>query len=200
MKNAMHFEKTSKISHPASAVLDTMIERMEAIVPFLPNIESIETQKKQKLRDGRVRIERRWQGTSDSAPAAVRPFLSRDLMAWIDRALWTPADYKVEWAHSTCSSGVARLYGCSGVNFFGPDPDDPENATRIRITGDLTVYPDQLPGVPGFIASRLAPQVEKFIIELIAPNLTDVASGLQRYLDREGGSGTRRTARKRGTR
>lgn len=39
----MKFELTARVSHPASVVLETMIERMEDIVPFLPNIESIET-------------------------------------------------------------------------------------------------------------------------------------------------------------
>ena len=131
----MRFEETSRVTHPAALILETMIERMEAIVPFLDNIESIETQSRQTLEDARLKIVRRWQGTADAAPMALRPFISRDLMGWIDTALWTPAQFKVEWAHSMCSESVAKLYECSGINSFEPDPDDPEHATCIRVSG-----------------------------------------------------------------
>ena len=39
----MDFDTVSRMSHPAELVLETMIERMEAIVPFLPSVERIET-------------------------------------------------------------------------------------------------------------------------------------------------------------
>ena len=53
----------------------------------------------------------------------------------------------------------------------------------MRVTGTLQVYPERLPGIPKFLGKRLAPQVEKFVVGLITPNLTDVAVGLQGYLD-----------------
>jgi hypothetical protein len=179
----MHFEAVDTVSHPAALILETMIERMEAIVPFLPNVESIETLDVKRLKDERIRIRRRWQGKADSMSAALRPFLPRDILAWLDTALWVPAEYRVEWMQSTCVAGVAQLYDCSGVNYFEPDPDDPQRRTCIRITGDLQIHPERLPGVPRFLAQRLAPQVEKFIVGLITPNLTDLAKGLQRYFD-----------------
>jgi len=179
----MHFEEVDSVSHAAGLVLETMIERMEAIVPFLPNVESIETLEVKSLKNGRTRILRRWQGKADSMPAALRPFLPRDILAWLDTALWVPAEYRVEWTQSTCMEGVAQLYACSGVNYFEPHPDDPQRRTRIRITGDLRVHAERLPGIPGFLAQRLAPQVERFIVGLITPNLTDLAKGLQRYFD-----------------
>ena len=179
----MHFEAVNTVSHPAALVLETMIERMEAIVPFLPNVESIETLERKRLKNERIRIRRRWQGEADSMPAALRPFLPRDILAWLDTAVWVPTEYRVEWAQSTCVAGVAQLYNCSGVNYFEPHPDDPQHRTRIRITGNLQIHPERLPGVPRFLAERLAPQVEKFIVGLITPNLTDLATGLQRYFD-----------------
>lgn len=176
----MHFEKTNVVSHPAALVLETMIERMHKIVPFLPSVSGIDLISREDLSDDQIRIVRKWQGTTDSAPNALRPFLTDELMAWTDTALWTPSEFKVDWTLSTSMSG---LYDCSGTNYFGPDPNDAENATQIRVTGDLQVYPDRLPGVPRFLGKRLAPQVEKFVVGLITPNLTDVAIGLQGYLD-----------------
>jgi len=179
----MQFEKTSVVSHPADLVLETMIERMHKIVPFLPSVSAIDLISRDDLGDDEIRIVRKWQGTTDSAPSALRPFLTDEAMAWTDTALWTPSEHKVDW---TLATSMGRLYDCSGTNYFGPDPDDPEGSTRMRVTGTLQIYPDRLPGVPRFLGKRLAPQVEKFVVNLITPNLTDVAIGLQGYLDAVG--------------
>ncbi len=181
----MRFEEADRITHPASVVLETMIERMEAIVPFLPAVEAITTREREDRDDGTHRIVRHWQGTPDSAPPAVRPFLTRETLGWIDTAVWTPSAWSVAWSHSATAS-TANLYDCSGINYFEPDPADPEGATRVRITGDLVVYPERLPGVPGFLAKRIAPQVERFVVNMITPNLKDLARGLQGFLDQEG--------------
>ena len=130
----MHFEETSAVSHPASDVLETMIERMEEIVPFMPNVAKIETAERGILDDGRERIVRHWTGSVESVPSALQPFFSEELASWIDTALWTAEEYKVEWSLSTSFS---KLYDCGGVNYFEPHPDD-DTKTRIRITGELT--------------------------------------------------------------
>ncbi len=176
----MRFEKDSKVTHPARVVVETMMDRMDEILPHLGAVESIQTISRETLADGREHIVRRWQGTADSAPAAVRPFLSREALAWTDDAVWSPGEFKVDW---TLSTKLSKLYTCGGTNYFLPHPDDPDNATLIRITGDLVVQPDKLPGVPTLIGRKLAPQVEKFVVNLISPNLTETARGIQAYLD-----------------
>jgi hypothetical protein len=176
----MRFEKEDKVSHPAAVVLETLIHRMEAIAPFLPNVERIDTLEVQRRRNGRIRIVRRWQGVADSIPRALQPFVSDEWLAWIDTALWVPAEYKVEW---TLSTKLGQLYECAGTNYFEPHPKAPATSTRIRVTGELKVYPDRLPGVPRFLGARLAPTLEGFVIALVTPNLTEVAKGLQGYLD-----------------
>lgn len=182
----MRFEETSEVLHPASAVLEILIDAMERITPFLPNVEGIETQSRSLLEDGRIRIVRRWQGRSEAVPRGLRPFLSEDVTAWIDTAVWSPDEHKVEWTQASCATGVDALYECSGVNYFEPDPKDPEHVTRVRITGELHVHPERLPGIPRFLGEKMAPQVEKFVVDLITPNLTDLAKGLQSCLDDRG--------------
>ena len=179
----MNFHKEDAIAHPADVILDIMIQRIEAIVPYLPNIERIDTLKAEALRDGRHHITRRWQAASDQLPSTLRPFISNEWLAWIDDALWTRAEFKVDWSLST---KLGHLYDCSGTNYIEPDPMAPDRRTRIRITGNLTVYPDRVPGIPALFSKRLAPIVERFIIDLITPNLTSVAKGLDRYLKHEG--------------
>jgi len=179
----MNFEKASIVSHPAALVLETMIERMHEIVPFLPSVTGIELVSREDVGSDQIRIVRRWQGTTDSAPGALRPFLTDEAMGWTDTALWTPSEYRVDW---TLSTSLGKLYDCSGTNYFEPDPDALETSTRMRVTGVLQVYPERLPGIPRFLGKKLAPQVEKFVVGLITPNLTDVADGLQGYLDAAG--------------
>ena len=179
----MNFEKTTVVSHPAQLVLETMVERMHEIVPFLPSVTAIDLVSREAVGADQLRIVRKWQGATDTAPSALRPFLTDEAMAWTDTALWSPAEHKVDW---TLSTSMGRLYDCSGTNYFGPDPADPEGSTQMRVTGSLQVYPERLPGVPRFLGKRLAPQVEKFVVGLITPNLTDVAIGLQGYLDAVG--------------
>ena len=179
----MNFDSETLVSHPASAVLETMVDRMEDIVPFLDTVDSIETLEREELDGGRIRIVRRWQGSESSAPPALAAFVTADMLAWIDTAIWHPEEYAVDWSIAT---SMSKLYECGGRNSFGPAPDDPENATLMRVSGELTVYPDKVPGVPGFLARRLAPQVEKFVVNLLKPNLLDVGKGLQGYLDNRG--------------
>ena len=179
----VHFEEEKKVSHSADLVLETMIERMADIVPFLETVESIETLSREDLPDGRIKIVRKWQGTDAGAPEAIRAFLTPESLAWIDTAEWDPATYSVSWKLTT---RAGNLYECSGRNTFGPHPEDPEGSALICISGDLAVYPDRLPGVPGFLGRRLAPTVEKFVVNLITPNLTELAVGLQGYLDDRG--------------
>lgn len=176
----MRFQRSSTVSHPAALVLDVMMNRLAEVVPFMPNIESIELKSREDLGDDRVRIVRYWQGTSDALPAALRPFVPREALGWTDTAVWVPAAYKVDWTFST---SLSRFYDCAGTNYFEPHPKEPETATRIRITGNLDVFADQLPAVPSFLGSRLKPQIEKFVVDLLSPNLTETAVGLQAYLD-----------------
>lgn len=179
----MEFDSESLVSHPAQAVLDTMIERMEDIVPFLDTVEGIEVISREDLDDGRIRIVRRWQGSESSAPPALAAFVTPEMLSWVDTAIWVPDEFYVDWSIET---SMSDLYTCGGRNSFGPAPSDPDNATLMRVKGSLTVYPDKVPGVPGFLARRLAPQVEKFVVNLLKPNLMDVAKGLQGYLDDRG--------------
>ncbi|MCX8071014.1 MAG: hypothetical protein N3C12_00995 [Candidatus Binatia bacterium] len=178
----MEFFRETKVHHPAARLLEVMIERMEDIVPFLPNIAAIETLSAKKHRDGTWEIARRWEAKAEQVPKLVQPFLSRELLQWLDHALWVPKEYKVEWRQEPVYRAAADLYTCHGTNFFLPQPDAPERESLVRITGSLSVFPEKLPGVPAFVARRVAPQVERFIVRMIEPNLVELAAGLEAYL------------------
>jgi hypothetical protein len=179
----MNFQKEDTIPYPADVVLEIMIQRIEVIVPYLPHIERIDTLETKQSRDGHYRIIRRWEGSKDTLPATLRPFISNEWLAWTDTALWSPAEHKVDWSLST---KLGHMYDCSGTNYIEPDPKAPGKHTRIRIAGNLTVYPDRVPGIPSLLSKRLTPLVERFIIDMITPNLTAVGNGIDRYLRQPG--------------
>jgi hypothetical protein len=184
---AVDFDVASTVTHPATLVVETMIERMEVIAPFLRNVDRIELVERTPLADGRLRIVRRWQGSTGALPRALRPFLDDALLAWIDTAVWTPAAGLAEWTNASCAGGVARLYECTGTSRFEPDPADPARRTQMRVAGRLVFHPDRLPGVPTFLGRQIAPQVEAFVVGVLTPNLTGLADGLQRYYDERRG-------------
>ena len=79
----MEFDSETLVSHPAQAVLETMIDRMHDIVPFLDTVEAIEELSREDLGDGRLKIVRRWQGSESSAPPALAAAIcSRASLIW----------------------------------------------------------------------------------------------------------------------
>ncbi|RME21786.1 MAG: hypothetical protein D6806_14075, partial [Deltaproteobacteria bacterium] len=79
-----------------------------------------------------------------------------------------------------------RLFDCGGENRMSATRD---GHTLLRIRGKLDVYPERIPGVPRIVARRLKPSIEKFIIDMVGPNLQNLAAGLQRLLDEEDPAG-----------
>lgn len=182
----MDFTASTRIEHNADDIIALMMDRMEEIVPFLPSVDAIETLERETLPDGRVRIVRKWDGNSKGAPKVVRPFASKEVTSWHDIAVWTPSEYKIEWEFS---NKYSRFYECSGLTWYRPHPEAPETATELLIEGKLTIEPTKLPGIPTFLGKRLAPQIEKFVVRMVKPNITNVADGLAGYFGQWAGEG-----------
>ena len=101
------------------------------------------------------------------------------MTTWLDHALWNDANQTVTWRFET--NHFETLYECSGINYFEEAAD---NQSVIRLTGDLRVYPERVPGVPRLLAKRLAPKVEEFLIGMVTPNLAQMPRAIQSFLDR----------------
>jgi len=175
----MKFEDIASIDEPATDALDAMLWHLEELVPFMENVAEIQTIKMDRQPDGKVVTERRWQGTAKSVPAVLRPFVSKNSLAWMDYATWTPSEWKCEWRienkHSKYSS-------CSGINYFEPHPDAPTTRTRCVIAGDFSVYGDKLPAIPKFLGLKMAPKLESIILGFMLPNFRQCSAGIAEYL------------------
>ena len=173
----MDFKYSEIVRHPIDRVYNVLRDHLPDIVPFLPNVESIEVVEREEA-DGRLRLLNHWQGKSGAIPRIVRPFVTRDMMQWDDEAIWVESSRAVEWTFST--SSFENLYDCSGVNSFETEGDD---TTRVLVSGSLNVYPERLRAVPKLLARKARPKVEDFLIKMITPNLAQLPQAVQAYLD-----------------
>ena len=64
--------------------------------------------------------------------------------------------------------------------------EEADGGTLVRLTGDLQINLQKLPGMPSFMAKRLVPEVERFILRLITPNLQRVNASLEEFLKQQG--------------
>ena len=173
----MEFTIEEVIAGPIDAVFSAMRDKLPDLVPFLPEVEKIEVLERRELGPGKVAFLNLWQGKADAAPKAVRPFVTSAMLRWKDHAEWDDGAKKVAWRLEPFNFG--SLFECKGEDLFTAMPD---GRTRMTIKGTLNIYPERIPGVPSFLAKRLRPDVEKFIVNLVTPNLRGVAGGLTRYL------------------
>ena len=169
------------VRHPAEKVIDLMRDRLPEILPFLPNIDELDELEREDLDDGRVRARYFWQGNNKAAPKAIRPLVSKAAMAWTDEVFWAVDGSSVKW--TITPARFAKLYECSGINFFEPAPGDPEGSSVIRMTGEISVYAERMPGLPKFLARKIGPLVERFVVKRVTPNLAAVVDGLREYLN-----------------
>ncbi|MFT7624017.1 MAG: hypothetical protein ACI9WU_003203 [Myxococcota bacterium] len=174
----MQFEFVKVVTHPIAVVYPVIRDDMASLLPWLPGIDRVEVLERDAEVDGTHRVLNKWHGTADSAPPSLRKFVNKDMVTWLDHALWIDAKTRVEWRMETIK--FKGLYECSGVNYW---EDLGDGTTRMRITGDLLIYPDKIPGVPKFLAKKLAPKVEAFLTDAITPNMSAMPDAIQRYLD-----------------
>lgn len=180
----MKFEEITACEYSAAAVLDAMIYKVEELVPYMENVEFIETRKFEE-RDGKIYTERYWQGTASTVPAILRPFVSKNSLGWVDYGIWTPNEWRVDWRVETQHS---KFTSCSGINIFEPHPEALETRTKCTIAGDFTVYGDKIPAVPAFMGKKMAPTIEKIILGYMIPNFRQLSVGMAAYLKAKEGA------------
>lgn len=177
----MQINATSVIRHPRARVYKAYRDEMVQIAPYMANIKEIIVKSREEA-DGRVKLHNEWVGEGD-IPRVVQGIIKPEMVRWDDYADWDDAASACDWRiRLRVFTDNVR---CGGTNRFmeeGPD------ATRVVLSGTLEVELRDIPGVPRILASRVAPQVEKFIIALITPNLEQVNAALGRYLDAQKGT------------
>lgn len=172
----MDFKVTEIIKHPTAAVYATYRDRLVQLVPYLPNVDSVEILEQEQTDKG-LRLLNRW-NVSGSIPRSVRSFFKGKQLSYLDHADWSDGESLVRWR---LVIGVfPDAVHCSGTNYFkaGSRPD----TTEVSLTGTLIVDLSKVKGVPR-IFHGLAPKIESFVLDRIKPNLSSVTHAVAQYLD-----------------
>jgi hypothetical protein len=172
----MQINTSSVIRHPRARVYQAYRDELSRIAPYMQNIKEIRVLSREE-RQGGVKLHNEWVGKGE-IPRAVQSIIKPEMVRWDDWADWDDAGSFCTWKLGLRVFNDS--FRCEGTNRFA---DDGGGRTRVTLSGVLEVNLRDIPGVPRFLAGPIAPQVEKFIIALVTPNLEQVNAALEKYLD-----------------
>ena len=173
----MKIHAESRVAHPRAAVYAAYRDRLPAIAAYIPDIKEIRVVSREVTAQG-LALHNRWVADRE-IPSMLSRFVRPEMLCWDDLARWDDAAHCCTWRLSI--PAFPDQVQCTGKNTFIEDGAH----TRVVLTGDLEIS-GKIPGVPSMLARTLAPQVEKFIVHLITPNLEQVNHSLGRFLDAQG--------------
>ena len=171
----MRIHSESKISHPQPIVYAAYRDRLSEIAAYMDDIKEIVVIERTEG-DEVVKIHNEWISERD-IPRFARKFIKPEMLRWDDFAEWKDAEGKVYWQIKL--RVFTDQVTCSGTNSFREDGA----GTKVVLEGDLDIDLKNIPGVPKLLAGGIKPQLEKFIVSLITPNLEKVNQSLQVFLD-----------------
>ena len=109
-------------------------------------------------------------------PRVVKPFVSKEILVWIDHATWRQAEHTCDWWFGFPAFEQGGI-SCRGHNWF----EATQRGCRLVITGALTIDLSKIKGVPR-LARGLGPRVEKYILGRVRPNLEATAQALEKMI------------------
>jgi len=171
----MQILSESVIHFPIEHVYATYRDRLPEIAPYMQDIREIKVISRVDRPDG-ADLLNRWFAQTE-LPKVAQGIVKPEWMQWDDHARWDDTAQHVDWRLEL--PALKDQVRCSGRNSFTAV----EGGTRVRLEGTLDLDLRKIPGVPGFMAKRIQPQVEKFIVRLITPNLEKVNASLERFLE-----------------
>jgi hypothetical protein len=171
----MEIRSESRIKYPRDQVYRAYRDRLPEIAKYIPDIREIVVKARDETPAG-PKLHNEWIADRE-VPSFAQAILKPEQLRWDDLAEWHDDEHYVAWTLKT--RAFTDAVRCSGRNTFLEDGA----GTRVLLTGDLAIDLKEIPGVPSFLAKRLAPQVEKFIVSLVTPNLERVNASIERFLD-----------------
>lgn len=174
----MKFRTESFIPHPRDKVFEAYRDKLSDVVAYLDDIKAVNVLKRSES-GSTVTLHNEWVSDSE-VPAVAASFIKPEHLRWDDYATWD-AD------KLTCTFEIKTRVFTDAVRCVGGDIFvEVDGGTKVILEGEFTVDLKGIPGVPKFLAGRIVPQVEKFIIALIQPNLSKVNDAIGAYLSAQG--------------
>jgi hypothetical protein len=176
---AMKIQTEDIIDYPIQMAFTTMRDKLLDLAKFMPNVQKIEEKSREDVDANRVKFLNIWHGKA-SIPTVAQAIIKPEMLNWKDYAEWDASNYSCKWKIELNIDFLKNNVTCAGTNTFEAVG---ENRTRIKINGDLDIKVDAIPGVPKFLSGSLKSTIEKFIVNLITPNLANISKSVKSYLD-----------------
>lgn len=175
----MQINATSIIPHPIDRVYRAYRDELVAVAAYMPNVKEVIVRKRDDVADG-VKLHNEWVGKGE-IPKVAQSVIKPEMVRWDDYAHWHDGETFCDWKIQTrVFTENVRCFGTTRLTSEGPD------RTKVALHGTLDLSLKDIPGVPRILAGTIAPQIEKFIVALITPNLEQTNTALARYLDAKG--------------
>ena len=174
----MKIHSESLISHSREKVYTAYRDRLPQLAAYIPDIKRIDEVSREDLATS-VKLHNIWIADRD-IPRVMQMVVKPEMLQWDDYAEWITADWSCKW--SLKLRVFTESVTCGGLNTF---TETSNGKTRMLISGDLDIDLANMRGVPRLLAPSLKPQIEKFIVSLITPNLEKVNVALERYLNEQ---------------
>lgn len=172
----MDLTASSVIHHPRDVVFRAYRDELGSVAAYLPNVKEIRVLSRE-VSGTHVKLHNLWVGRGE-IPKIAQGIVKPDMVCWDDFADWDESTHVCAW--SLKLRVFTDKFSCSGTNTI---TEEGPGRTRVALRGKLELDLRDIPGVPRILASRIAPQVEAFIIALVRPNLEQVNTALGKYLD-----------------
>lgn len=172
---------TDEVAYECEKVFTTFRDDLTELIPHLPDVKDITVKDREQVDDNTIKVVNLWEAEAEEVPRIARSFIKPDMLKWTDYATWRQDDWECDWVMEV--GFLSDAVTCEGTTNYRSTSD---GETEIAINGKLEVDARQIPGVPRFGAGKIGDAVEKFVVKLITPNLTQVNRGLESYLEQQG--------------
>ena len=174
----MNLESIDVIDQPVDIVYQTVRDDLPNLAPYLPNIDKIICESKAKSKSG-LNLRNRWYAKVE-LPMLLKKFIKPELLSWLDHASWDDQSKTVSFSLESPLGFGKSLFEAKGINYF---ESKGQSKTTLRVTCEVKLYPENVPGVPKILAKKLEPAIESLIKKMLEPNLVSLAKGLKSYYE-----------------
>ncbi|MBF0313846.1 MAG: SRPBCC family protein [Oligoflexia bacterium] len=174
----MYLESKEIIDRPCDEVYELVRDHLVKVAPYLPNIDKVEQVTHQHSADCKNTVILNHWTAKVVVPEVAMKFIKKELFSWKDNAVWDNEKRVVNYQLESFWS--KDIFVAKGANYFTATAD---KKTELRITCEVTLNPDKVPGVPGFLVKKVLPMIEDMVKAVLEPNLMGLAKGIRSYFD-----------------
>lgn len=171
----MRFTVRESVPFPPARVFAAERDELDAIVPFLPDVQRVVLRSDERGADGHRTQVHRWTGSAESIPLLLRAVVREDWLQWDQTTRWEEDRLSASWSIAVPALGAA--VEARGVRRYEPDGI----VCAVGVDGELTV---RATGVDALVAlpPSAVPFVERFAVGLVVPMIGRTTVAVGRYL------------------